>query len=53
LISTAVVRLGLSRLGTEDLLDIEAVTVLPIVGLCLVEVLTEDVVRGFVGVESA
>ena len=37
LVGATVIRLGLSRFGTEDLLDIEAVTVLPVVGLCWVE----------------
>ncbi len=40
-------------LATIDLLDIEAVTMLPVVCLCWVEMLTEDVVGGFVGVRSA
>jgi len=37
----------------EDLLDIEAVTALPVVGLGWAEVLTEDVVGGCVGVRGA
>jgi len=53
LVGATVTRLGLRGLGTEDLLDIEAVAALPIVSLCWVEVLTEDVVGGFVGVRGA
>ncbi len=53
LIGATVVRLGLGSLCTEDLLDVEAVTALPVVGLCWVEVLTEDIVWSCVGVRSA
>ncbi len=41
LVGDAVIRLGLGGLGTEDLLDVKAVTALPIVGLCWIEVLIE------------
>jgi len=53
LVGGAVIRLGLDELGTEDLLDVKAVTALPIVGLCWIEVLIEDIVWGFVGVRGA
>ena len=53
MVSATVVRLELCCLGTEDLLDVKAVTVLPVVGLCWVEVLTKDVVWGVVDVEGA
>ena len=53
MVDATVIRLGLSGLGTEDLLDVEAVTALPVVGLYWVEVLTEDVIGGRVGVRDA
>ena len=37
----------------EDLLNVEAVTALPVVSLSWVEVLTEDVVWSFVSVRGA
>ena len=53
MVGATVIRLGLGGLSIEDLLDVEAVAVLPVVGLYWVEVLTEDVVGGFVGVRGA
>ena len=53
MIGATVIRLGLGRLGTEDLLDVEAVTALPVMGLHWVEVLTEDIVWGRIGVRGA
>ena len=53
MVGTAVIRLGLMVVGNEDLLDVKAVTVLPVVGLCWAEVLTKDVVGGCVGVRGA
>jgi len=52
LVGATVIRLGFG-FSTEDLLDVEAVTALPVVGLYWVEVLTEDIVQGRVGVRSA
>ncbi len=53
MVGAAVIRLGLVGLGGEDLLYVKAVIVLPVVGLCWVEVLTEDVIWGCVGVRGA
>src|SRR6266852_5695335 len=53
LVGATVIRLGLSRLCMENLLNIEAVTALSVMGLGWVKVLAEDVVRGRVGVRGA
>jgi len=53
LVGARVTQLGLSDLGSEHLFYVEAVTMLPVVGFCRVEVLTEDVVWRHVGVRGA
>ena len=53
MVGVTIIRLRLGSLHAVDLLDVEAVAALPVVGLCWVEVLTEDIVWSRVGVRSA